>query len=169
MGWLPPTRSGCSGPCPTWPWTPPFRDGTSTASLSNPLECLITLTGQNFFQIPNLNLLSFSLKVVTPHPICYKRPQIFLFSRLNNSSFETFFIGMLQPTGHLCSSVLEPPEQVAVFLLLRAPEQNRLCLTRVGDVSCEILLLWDITRRQRGESLPSNKLFLNKSHSLDVL
>ena len=38
------------------------RDGASTTSLGNLLQCLITLTVTNFFLTSNLNLPSFSLK-----------------------------------------------------------------------------------------------------------
>jgi len=39
----------------------PAREGTATASLGNPSQCLTTLMGKNFFLIPYLNLPSFSL------------------------------------------------------------------------------------------------------------
>jgi len=41
-----------------------FREGASTTSLGNLFQCLTTLTEKNFFLISNLNLLSFSLKLL---------------------------------------------------------------------------------------------------------
>ena len=40
------------------------REGTSTMSLGNLCQCLTTLTGKNFFLRSNLNLPSFSLKLL---------------------------------------------------------------------------------------------------------
>uniref|UniRef100_A0A8C9N2C6 IF rod domain-containing protein n=1 Tax=Serinus canaria TaxID=9135 RepID=A0A8C9N2C6_SERCA len=43
----------------------PLRDGAATASLGNPLQGLLALTGRNFFHIFNFNFPSFSL---SPEP-----------------------------------------------------------------------------------------------------
>jgi len=53
--------SGCSEPCPAWPWV-----SLSATSLDNLFQCLTTLTAKNLLLISNLNCLSFSLK---PFPL----------------------------------------------------------------------------------------------------
>ncbi|KAK4826030.1 hypothetical protein QYF61_003851 [Mycteria americana] len=110
------------------------RDGASTTSLANLLQCFTTLIVKTFFLISSLNLPSFSSK---PLPLVLLQqallkilkgpnkvsPEPSLLQAEQPQLSQPFFIGeMFHPLDHLCGPPLDPIQQVCVFPVLRAPE-----------------------------------------------
>ncbi|KAK4826701.1 hypothetical protein QYF61_010916 [Mycteria americana] len=125
------------------------RDGASTTSLGNLVQCLSTLIVKNFFLF----------KATTPCPItigpckkslssflvlegCYK---VFLEPSLLQAEqpqlSQPVFIGeVLQPSDHLHGSPLDLFQQVCVLLMLGAPELDAALQDMVGFLGCKCTL-----------------------------
>ncbi|KAK4818403.1 hypothetical protein QYF61_012324 [Mycteria americana] len=110
------------------------RDGASTTSLGNLVQCFTTLIVKNFFLISSLNLPSCSLK---PLPLVLsQQARLKILKGHNKVSLEPSFLQaeqpqlsqpvligeVLQPSDHFCGPPLDLLQQVHVFPVLRAPE-----------------------------------------------
>ena len=120
------------------------KDGTSTTTLGNMFQCLITLIAKNFFLISSLNLPSFSLKPLplvlsetllrslyssflqTPFrywKAALRCPWNFLFSKLNSPSSQSVLVGtMFYPLEHFCGPSLDMFQKVHLSSVLRTPQ-----------------------------------------------
>jgi len=134
----PATRPGCSKPHPTWPQTSlTSREGESATSLGILVQCLTTLTVKNFFLISDLNLPSFSFKLLplvlslhtlvkSPSPAFLQSPFRYSASSLLHAKksqlSQPFLTEVFHPSNHFCGRPLDSLQQAHVFPMLRAPE-----------------------------------------------
>ncbi|KAK4831239.1 LOW QUALITY PROTEIN: hypothetical protein QYF61_016471 [Mycteria americana] len=127
------------------------RDGASTTSLGNLLQCLTTLIVKNFFLKSSLNLPSLSLKplllglsqqaLLKILEGCYKvslQPSL-LQAEQPQLAQPVLVAEVLQPSDHFCGPPLDPLQQLHVLLVLRAPELDT--VLQVGLLDCECTLL----------------------------
>ncbi|KAK4826321.1 hypothetical protein QYF61_007406 [Mycteria americana] len=110
------------------------RDGASTTSLGNLLQCFTILIVKNFFFISSLSLPSFSLK--TSLLVLLQQSLLKILKGHSKVSLESsllqaeqpqvsqpVFIGeVFHPSDHFCGPLLDPFQQVHVFPVLRTPE-----------------------------------------------
>ena len=142
-------------------------DGASTASLGNLFQCLTTLWVKNFLLISNLNLPSFSLKllllVLSLHDPVKSPLQLYCsphlntgrlqsglpgdFSRLNDFSFHSLFIieRTIQPSEHPRALLWTCSNSSMFFLCWRDP-----------GAECRTLVVFSQGWSRRGEPPPSN-------------
>ena len=102
---MPPTRSACPGPHPTWPWALPAV-GHPPTSLDTLWQCLTTHWVKTFFLTSNLNLPAFSS--VCAARVCMSEDLLLSHQRLNpHRSLENSITQCLQKKARTSEKILE--------------------------------------------------------------